>query len=195
MAISREQNVVELQFLHHIKACMRTLPSGDQYDHYVPISVSARVLELRVRIPPGTQMSVSSECCVLSGRGLCIGLITRPEDSYQVCVCVCVWVWSWSLDNEEALAHCGHHGKTKTVMSCNAVFVFWCAVIYEATWLSCGCILVCSDVWFFFIPVCLPIPSSLEAVTVAIASRFITHLPPVEQRIYPHCKDMRFCTV
>ena len=28
-------------------------------------------------------MSVSCECCVLSGRGLCDGLITRPEKSYQ----------------------------------------------------------------------------------------------------------------
>jgi len=24
----------------------------------------------------------------LSGRGLCVGLITRPEDSYRVCVCL-----------------------------------------------------------------------------------------------------------
>jgi hypothetical protein len=30
------------------------------------------------------------ECCVLSGRGLCVGLITRPEESYRVwCVIVC----------------------------------------------------------------------------------------------------------
>jgi hypothetical protein len=27
-------------------------------------------------------MSVSCGCCVLSGRGLCEGLITRPEESY-----------------------------------------------------------------------------------------------------------------
>jgi len=27
-------------------------------------------------------MSVCCECCVLSGRGLCDGLITRPEESY-----------------------------------------------------------------------------------------------------------------
>jgi len=27
-------------------------------------------------------MDVSCECCVLSGRGLCDGLITRPEESY-----------------------------------------------------------------------------------------------------------------
>jgi hypothetical protein len=30
-------------------------------------------------------MSVYCECCVLSGRGLCDELITRPEESYQVC--------------------------------------------------------------------------------------------------------------
>ena len=60
------------------------------------------LLGLRVRIPPGAWMSVSCECCVLSGRGLCVGLITRPEQSYRMW---CDWVWSWSLDNEEALAH------------------------------------------------------------------------------------------
>jgi hypothetical protein len=31
-------------------------------------------------------MSVSCECCVLSGRGLCVGLITSTEESYRVCV-------------------------------------------------------------------------------------------------------------
>jgi hypothetical protein len=35
-------------------------------------------------------MPVSCECCVLSGRGLCVGLINRPEESYRVwCVSVC----------------------------------------------------------------------------------------------------------
>ena len=29
-------------------------------------------------------MFVCCECCVLSGRGLCDGLITRPEDSYRL---------------------------------------------------------------------------------------------------------------
>jgi hypothetical protein len=55
-----------------------------------------------VRIPPGAWMSVSCKCCVLSDRGLFVGLITRPEGSYRV---LCVWVWSWSLHNEETLAH------------------------------------------------------------------------------------------
>jgi len=47
-------------------------------------SAAARLLILRVRIPPGAWLSVSCECHVLSGRCLCVGLITRPEESYQV---------------------------------------------------------------------------------------------------------------
>ena len=46
-------------------------------------SAAARLLGLLVRIP---WLSVRCECCVLSGRGLCDGLITRPEMSYRVCV-------------------------------------------------------------------------------------------------------------
>jgi hypothetical protein len=35
-------------------------------------------------------MDVCCECCVLSGRGLCDELITRPEKSYRLwCVVVC----------------------------------------------------------------------------------------------------------
>jgi hypothetical protein len=30
-------------------------------------------------------MSVSCECCVLSGKGLCDELVPRPEESYRVC--------------------------------------------------------------------------------------------------------------
>jgi hypothetical protein len=33
----------------------------------------------------GGLMSVSCECCVLSGRGLCDGPIPRREESYRVC--------------------------------------------------------------------------------------------------------------
>ena len=52
-------------------------------------SAAARLLRLRVRIPPWAWMSVCCGCCVLSGRGLCDELITRPEDSYRLwCVVV-----------------------------------------------------------------------------------------------------------
>jgi len=39
--------------------------------------------------PTGAWMFVCCECCVLSGRGLCDELITRPEESYRLC-CVVV---------------------------------------------------------------------------------------------------------
>jgi len=47
-------------------------------------SSAARRLRLWVRIPPGAWMFVCCECCVMSGRGLCDGLITRPEESYRL---------------------------------------------------------------------------------------------------------------
>jgi len=46
-------------------------------------SAAARLLRLWVRIPPGG-MDVCRECCVLSSIGLCVGLITRPEESYRL---------------------------------------------------------------------------------------------------------------
>ena len=53
-------------------------------------SAAARLLRSWVRIPPGAWIFVCCECCVLSGRGLCDELITRPEESYWLwCVVVC----------------------------------------------------------------------------------------------------------
>ena len=66
-------------------------------------SSAARLLRLCVRIPPGAWMSVCCECYVLSDRGLCDGLITRPEESYRLWRVV-VWLWSRNLDNGEIKA-------------------------------------------------------------------------------------------
>jgi len=53
-------------------------------------SAVTRPLRFWVRIPPGAWISVCCDCCVLSGRGLCDGQITRPEESYWPwCVAVC----------------------------------------------------------------------------------------------------------
>jgi hypothetical protein len=49
-----------------------------------PVLVAARLLRSWVRIPPGAWMSVCYECCVLSSRGLCDELISRPEESYRL---------------------------------------------------------------------------------------------------------------
>jgi len=49
-------------------------------------------------------MFVCCECCVLSGRGLCDGLVTRPEESYRMWrVVVC----DLETSNEEAKARYG----------------------------------------------------------------------------------------
>jgi hypothetical protein len=61
-----------------------------------------RFLVLQLRIPPGTWMSVS--CEFISSWGLSVGLITHPEDSYQVW---CVWVWLWKPKIAMAVPHCG----------------------------------------------------------------------------------------
>jgi hypothetical protein len=47
-------------------------------------SSAARLLRLWVRISPGAWKFLCCECCVLSGTGLCDGLITRPEKSYRL---------------------------------------------------------------------------------------------------------------
>jgi hypothetical protein len=87
----------QLIFTRNNELCRSQWPRGLRRG-----SAAVRLLVLWVRIPPGTWMSVSCECCVLSGRGLCDGMTTRPEESYRVW---CVWVWSRSLHNEEARAH------------------------------------------------------------------------------------------
>jgi hypothetical protein len=60
-------------------------------------------------------MFVCCECCVLSCRGLCDELVTRPEESYlQWCVVVCDLE---NLKNEEAMTSVGsqrHSKKKKT---------------------------------------------------------------------------------
>ena len=48
-------------------------------------SAAPSLLRLWVRIQQGAWMFVCSECCVLSGRGLCDEPITGPEQSY--------WLW------------------------------------------------------------------------------------------------------
>jgi hypothetical protein len=55
-------------------------------------------------------MFVCCVCCVLSGRGLCDELITRPEESYRLWRVVCDQETSWY---EEAIARAGLHSQRK----------------------------------------------------------------------------------
>jgi hypothetical protein len=77
-------NCCNLLILNSNNWCRSQLPRGLRRR-----SAAARLLRLLFRIPPASWMSVCCECFVLSGRGLCDELITRPEESYQLwCVVV-----------------------------------------------------------------------------------------------------------
>jgi hypothetical protein len=70
---------------YHICMCRSQWPRG-----LMRGSVAVRRLRLWVRIPPGAWMIFYCECCVLSCRGLCVELMTYPEESYRLwCVVVC----------------------------------------------------------------------------------------------------------
>jgi hypothetical protein len=56
-------------------------PGLVKYSASLPVPVSARLLRLWVGIPPAAWMSVSCELLI---RGLCDGLITRPEEYYRL---------------------------------------------------------------------------------------------------------------
>ena len=71
-----------LMFLDHTQR-RTTISAGERPQ-------AAHLLRSWVRIPPGARIFVCCECRVLSGRGLCDELITRPEESYRMwCVVVC----------------------------------------------------------------------------------------------------------
>jgi hypothetical protein len=58
-------------------------------------------------------MFVCCVCCVLSGRGLCDELITRPEESYRLRhVVVCDEI---SCDEEEAIARAGLQSQRNNI--------------------------------------------------------------------------------
>jgi len=92
---------------------------------------AARLLRSWVRIPPGPWIFVCCECRVLSGRGLCDDLITRPEESYRLwCVVVCDLETSRMRRPWPALGRSATKKKkaysNKTEMPCLKQFFFIC---------------------------------------------------------------------
>jgi len=83
------------------------------------------LLGLQVRIPPGIRMLVSWEWCVLSGRGLYVGLITRPEESYRAWCVQLVWSRSplrLGHDPESGRSFMGGGGRSSRADQRNIVF-------------------------------------------------------------------------
>jgi hypothetical protein len=74
------QNFLDVLFwLCKGKGCRSQWPYGQRSR-----SSAARLLRLWVWIPPGAWMSLCFECCVLSGRCLCDGLINHLGESYRL---------------------------------------------------------------------------------------------------------------
>jgi hypothetical protein len=66
-----------------------------------------------VRIPPGAWMSVSCVCCVLSGRGLCVGLDHSYREILSIVECLSVIVQPRPGGGPGSLGGC-HAVKTHT---------------------------------------------------------------------------------
>jgi hypothetical protein len=94
-------------------------------------SAAVRLLRSLVWIPPGTWMFVCCECCVLSGRGLCDELITRPEESYRLwCGVVCDLETSGIRRPWSAL---GRSEKTKNKLNVSTSVPYKGAPLYPFT--------------------------------------------------------------
>ena len=108
VAYYRRHNVVKTQLITHENVSLPPLHNQHGfikefgYDPRLkPVPVAERseaagLLRLWFRILPEAWLIFCFECCVLSGRDLCDGLITRPEESYRIwCVVVCDLETSW----------------------------------------------------------------------------------------------------
>ena len=103
------------------------------YCGYLPITVAARSKAWFcgrsfagiARSNPAGGMDVYREYRVLSSRGLSVGLITRPEESYTVC---CVWVWSWSSVRGDHDRESGRSATGKNV--CIYIYIYIYIFIY-----------------------------------------------------------------
>jgi hypothetical protein len=75
-------------------------------------------------------MSFFCECCVLSGRGLCDGLITRPEESYRLwCMSECdreASVMRRLWPSRGLLHHGGKNIPRKAVRSTYRICLYGC---------------------------------------------------------------------
>jgi len=97
-------------------------------------STATRLLRLWIRIPPETWMSVCCECCVLSGRGLCDELITRPGEAYWLWfVVVCVLETSWMRRPWPIGGLLLQIKKTPKIIQCQAKFR-----VLLSMWLKCS---------------------------------------------------------
>jgi hypothetical protein len=97
-------------------------------------STAARLLVLWVRIPPGAWMSVSCECCVLSGRGLCDEAGHSSRGVLPIVVCLSVIVKPRNMRRPRPPRGCRAIGRRINSVNCKQTIYF-------------GNCLVCSKIW------------------------------------------------
>jgi len=78
-------------------------------------------------------MLVCCECRVLSGRGLCDELITRPEESYRLwCVVVCDLETSWMRRPWPTGGCCAKRKEKVPLYRCNRISCLRVYFVYIA---------------------------------------------------------------
>ena len=82
-----------------------------------PRSAVVRLLKSWGRFRPWESMLVCYECCMLSGTGLCDGLITRPEEPYRLCLVVVCDLEASKMRRPWPALGCSAVGKEKAVMN------------------------------------------------------------------------------
>ena len=108
-----------------VYSCRSQLPRGLWRE-----STAARLLGLWDRITPEAWMSVCCECCVLSGGGLCDGLIIRPEKSYRLwCIVVCDLETSRMRRPWTALGRNAKGGKILFIFTYEYYFTVWVYIV------------------------------------------------------------------
>ena len=112
-------------------------------------------------------MFVCCECCVLSGRGLCDGLITRPEESYRMWrVVMCdqetsktrrlkpaTVLWKYNHSNARKTNNNKHPCVTEWVSPRLYIYIYIyvcvCVCVCVCVWIRmrvCVCVCVCSSI-------------------------------------------------
>jgi hypothetical protein len=85
-----KENIAESHPILRFMLCIHSLCRSQWPRGLRRRSTAPRLLRSYVRIPRGAWMFVCCVCCVLSGRGLCDKLISRPKKSYRLwCVVLC----------------------------------------------------------------------------------------------------------
>ena len=122
---------IQIALKAYIYICQSQWPRGLRRG-----SAATRPLRSWGRIPPGAWIFVCCECCVLSGRGLCNELITRPEESYRMrCIDLCDLETSWMRRPWPAGSY---RAPKKYICVYIYIYIYICICVFV-----CVCMIVC----------------------------------------------------